>query len=437
MTLWGGRFGDGMSDITRRFTGDTSDRRLLEFDIEGSIAHVEMLGDTAIIAADEAATLMTGLRQILDDAADFEFVETDEDVHTAVERRLGELVGEVAGKLHTGRSRNDQVALDLRLYLRRAADERSAQLRAWVETLLGLAERTAGVPIPTYTHLQQAQVTSMGNHLLAYAWMAIRDIGRLTDCALRLNESPLGAGASAGSSLPLDRARVAESLGMPGPIPNTIDAVGSRDFVAEYVFCCAQAMVHLSRLAEEVTLWASSEFGWLKLGDSVSTGSSALPQKRNPDIAELVRGRAAGVIGDAQTMLTLQKALPLSYNRDFQEDKRVVFHADDTLSDSLVAMSALLEDSSFSGPSPSPDTAALPLAERLVARGVPFRDAHHVVGRLVHRMESAGKSLGDVDADDLQAVDQRFESGDLAALEFHVPDIGDQISALRELLDAQ
>ncbi|HEX6287381.1 MAG TPA: argininosuccinate lyase, partial [Acidimicrobiia bacterium] len=300
-----------------------------------------------------------------------------------------------------------------------------------------LAERNAEVLAPTYTHLQQAQVTSMGNHLLAYAWMAVRDIGRFSDCALRLNESPLGAGASAGSTLPLDRGRVAESLGMSRPISNTLDAVGSRDFVAEYVFCCAQAMVHLSRLAEEMILWASSEFGWMRLGDAVSTGSSALPQKRNPDIAELVRGRAAGVVGDTQTILTLQKALPLSYNRDFQEDKRVVFHADDTLSYSLVAMPALLEGSSFSVPAPSPDTAALPLAERLVIRGVPFREAHHVVGRLVHRMESAGKSLGDADDDDLQAIDDRFEAGDLAALEFSVPDISEQISSLRRLLDAQ
>lgn len=222
---------------------------------------------------------------------------------------------------------------------------------------------------------------------------------------------------------------------MRGPVPNTLDSVGSRDFVSEYVFCCAQAMVHLSRLAEELILWASQEFGWMTPGDAVSTGSSALPHKRNPDIAELVRGRAAGVIGDMQTILTLQKALPLSYNRDLQEDKRVVFHADDVLSRSLVALSALLEGSTFKFPTPGPDTAALPLAETLVTRGVPFREAHHVVGRLVHRMEAAGKSLGDADNEDLQAVDARFEAPDLAALEMRIQPIDDQIAALRTMLD--
>jgi argininosuccinate lyase len=297
-----------------------------------------------------------------------------------------------------------------------------------------LAEGTAEVQIPTYTHLQQAQVTSLGNHLLAYAWMAARDIDRFTDCVRRLDESPLGSGASAGSTLPLDRELVANALAMRGPIPNTLDAVGSRDFVAEYVFCCAQAMVHLSRFAEELVLWASSEFGWMKPGDAVSTGSSALPHKRNPDIAELVRGRTAGVIGDTQTMLTLQKALPLSYNRDLQEDKRAVFHADDTLGESLAAMSALLQDSEFSVPSPAADTAALPLAERLVERGVPFREAHHVVGRLVHHMESSGKTLGDIDYDDLRVVDERFDDEDLSALQPAVADIGDQIAALRKRL---
>lgn len=437
MTLWGGRFEGEMSDVTRNFTGDPSDRRLLTFDVQGSIAHVEMLGKTGIIATEERDALISGLRDILDNAGDFEFLETDEDVHTAVERRLGELVGEVAGKLHTGRSRNDQVALDLRLYLRTAAGERSGQLRDWMKALLAVAETAADKPIPTYTHLQQAQVTSFGNHLLAHAWMAARDIDRFEDCASRLNQSPLGAGASAGSSLPLDRELVADSLEMSGPMSNTLDAVGSRDFVAEYVFCCAQAMVHLSRLAEEMVLWASSEFGWMRPGDAVSTGSSALPHKRNPDIAELVRGRSAGVIGDTQAILTLQKALPLSYNRDLQEDKRVVFHADDTLAGSLTAMSSLLNGSEFRFPQPRSETSALPLAERLVRRGVPFREAHRVVGRLVQHMETLGKALGDATHDDLRAIDERFEPEDLDALEVRLPEIGDQINTLRKLLDAR
>jgi len=434
MTLWGGRFEGSMSDVTRRFTADDSDRRLLEVDIRGSIAHVGMLGSAGIVTEDEAARLAAGLEEILGEVDVFEFVETDEDVHTAVERRLGELVGEVAGKLHTGRSRNDQVALDLRLYLREAADSRLAQLRGWIETLMALAEGVADVAIPTYTHLQQAQVTSFGNHLLSYAWMAVRDIGRLADCSRRLNESPLGAGASAGSSLPLRRDQVSETLGMLRPVANTLDAVGSRDFVAEYVFCCAQTMVHLSRLAEELVLWASQEFGMLQPGDSVSTGSSALPHKRNPDIAELVRGRAAGLIGDTAAILSLQKALPLSYNRDLQEDKRIVFHADDTLARSLEAMVELLDGSRFAFSPPSPETAALPLAERLVMRGVPFREAHHLVGRLIRALETDGRTLGQATGEDLTSLDERFQADDLQVLEHSLTPIDDQLVALREYL---
>ncbi|HXV71719.1 MAG TPA: argininosuccinate lyase [Acidimicrobiia bacterium] len=417
MTLWGGRFGGEMSDITRRFTGDTSDRRLLPFDVEGSIAHVAMLGKTGIITAEDADILTGGLRDILDTLDEFEFQDTDEDVHTAVERRLGELVGDLAGKLHTGRSRNDQVALDLRLYLRTAAAERVAQLRSWVEALMKLAGATADVPIATYTHLQQAQATSLGNHLLAYAWMAVRDMGRFSDCALRMNESPLGAGASAGSTLPLDRDAVTTALEMDRPMPNTLDAVGSRDFVAEYVFCCAQAMVHLSRLAEELVIWSSKEFGWVSLGDEVSTGSSALPHKRNPDIAELIRGRAATVSGDVTAILSLQKALPLAYNRDLQEDKRIVFHADDTLASALEAIAALLSGIEFSPPGPGAETSALDIAEAMVERGVPFRQAHLLVGRLVKMLEDDDRSLQQATTADLAAVDDSLSPSDLELID--------------------
>lgn len=434
MSLWGGRFEGEMSRVTREFTGDTADRRLLRFDLEGSLAHVSMLGATGIVTAAEASTLAAGLENILDDVDSFEFDESDEDVHSAVERRLGEIVGEVAGKLATGRSRNDQVALDLRLYLRDAAAKREGQLRAWVEVLVTLAEEMSDKVVPTYTHLQQAQVTSFGNHILAFAWMAARDIERLADCRGRLDQSPLGSAASAGSTLPLDRERVSESLGMAGPVPNTLDAVGSRDFVAEYVFCCAQAMVHLSRFSEELVLWASQEFGRLQPGDSVSTGSSALPHKRNPDIAELVRGRAATVIGDTAAILSLQKALPLSYNRDLQEDKRIVFHADDTLARSLEAMAAVINGSRFTFPPPRPETAALPLAERLVTRGVAFREAHEVVGRLIRRLENEGRSLADAGFEDLAAADDRFQPEDLEVLELRPPPIADQVSALRARL---
>lgn len=417
MTLWGGRFAGGMSDVTREFTGDTSDRRLLEVDIRGSIAHVQMLGSTGIITPAEAADLSAGLEGILSEAASFRYSPADEDVHTAVERRLGEIVGPLAGKLHTGRSRNDQVALDLRLYLTEAARARAAELRTFAGLLADIAGAHTETVIPSYTHLQQAQATTLGHHLLAYAWMALRDADRFDDAVARIARSPLGAGASSGSSLPLDREAPAAALGLGGVIPNSLDAVGSRDFVSEYVFCCAQTMTDLSRLAEEMVLWSSKEFGWVRLGDEVSTGSSALPQKRNPDIAELVRGRAASVAGDLTAIIGLQKGLPLAYNRDLQEDKRIVFHADDTLRGAVVAMGALLDGVVFDPPLPGAETTALDLAEALVSRGVPFREAHAAVGELVKHVESEGRALGSASAQDLAAVDDRFEPADLDLLD--------------------
>jgi len=419
MTLWGGRFEGPMSEGAWAFTTDESDRRLLEVDVEGSLAHAAMLGETAVISSDEAAALSAGLTTILDEArsGEFAFAESDEDVHTAVERRLGELIGETAGKLHTGRSRNDQVALDLRLYLSRSVASRIRGLHDHAGALADVAETHAAAVIPSYTHLQQAQATTLGHHLLAYAWMALRAAERFAGAGARIGVSPLGAAASAGSSLPLDREGPARALGMSGVIPNSLDAVGARDFVAEYVFCCAQAMTDLSRLAEEMVLWSTSEFGWLTLGDEVSTGSSALPHKRNPDIAELVRGRAASVAGDLSAILSLQKGLPLAYNRDLQEDKRIVFHADDTLAACLDAMAELIRGVEFHPPPPSAETAALDLAEALVGRGAPFREAHDAVGRLVARLERSGRSLAEASWEDLRAVDARFAEPDLGLLD--------------------
>ena len=419
MTMWGGRFEGSLSEALWRFTTDESDRRLLQVDIEGSIAHVEMLGATNVIEAQEAQTLAKGLRTILAEAEadEFAFETTDEDVHSAVERRLGEIVGETAGKLHTGRSRNDQVALDLRLYLSRAGAQRTEQLHRFAGVIAQMAETHAETVIPSYTHLQQAQPTTLGHHLLTYAWMALRGADRFTDAVGRIAMSPLGAGASAGSSLPLDRDAVAKDLELDGVIPNSLDAVGSRDFVSEYVFCCAQSMIELSRLAEEIVLWSTKEFGWVSLGDEVSTGSSALPQKRNPDIAELIRGRAGTVAGDVTAILSLQKGLPLAYNRDLQEDKRIVFHADDTLASALGAMVELLGGLEFHPPAPGSVTVSLDLAEALVRRGVPFREAHTLVGELVAALESRGKTLSEATIDDLIEIDQRFEEADLDRLD--------------------
>ncbi|MDJ0923564.1 MAG: argininosuccinate lyase, partial [Acidimicrobiia bacterium] len=324
MTLWGGRFTESPAEVLWRFTVDHSDRRLLVDDIRGSLAHVAMLGTVGILDPEETAGLTTGLETVLAEAeaGEFEWSDGDEDVHSAVERRLTELIGDAAGKLHTGRSRNDQVCLDLRLYLRRSADDRIDQIAKLIRVLIALAEEVGETVVASYTHLQQAQAVPLAHHLLAHAWALVRDRDRFRDVLPRLDISPLGAGASAGSNLPMDPHQTASKLGFRSAFANSMDAVGARDFVAEYTFCCAQTMVTLSRLAEETILWTSEEFSWVTFSDSFTTGSSAMPHKKNPDIAELARGKTATVIGDLTALLTLQKGLPLTYNRDLQEDKR-------------------------------------------------------------------------------------------------------------------
>jgi argininosuccinate lyase len=417
MTLWGGRFSAAPGEVLWRYTVDTSDRRLLHDDVVGSLAHASMLERVGLLPSEDAASIDQGLRLVLEeaDADTFEFLDTDEDVHSAVERRLGELVGAAAGKLHTGRSRNDQVSLDLRLYLKRSGGQRVTQIKDFVASLAARAVDVSNVEVPSYTHLQQAQAITLGHHLLAYAWMLLRDVERFESCLTRVAVSPLGAGASAGSSLPLDPGLVAGALGLPHIFANSLDAVGSRDFAAEYTFCCAQTMAHLSRLSEEFVLWSTSEFGWATYRDRDTTGSSALPHKKNPDIAELTRGKTASVIADSSTLLTLQKGLPLAYNRDLQEDKRAVFHADDSLGGALLALREMLEGARFHPPPPSAWVAALDLAEVLVKRGVAFRQAHEAVGRLVTRLIDSGRTLADLVPEDLDAVHKSFAPEDVAA----------------------
>jgi argininosuccinate lyase len=449
MTLWSGRFDDAPSDVLWRYTASQTDRRLLAVDIRGSIAHVGMLADVGLISAEEHATIDTALHQLAADAADdtFEFLETDEDVHSAVERRLIELVGDVGRKLHTGRSRNDQIALDIRLYLLETSAIRQRQLTEFAGTLVELAQANAEVIVPSYTHLQQAQAIPLAHHLLAYAWMAVRDRARFMSLDERMAVSPIGASASGGSSLPIDPYITAQRLGFPVVFPNSLDAVGSRDLVAEYVFCCTQTMVDLSRLSEELVLWATSEFGWATFGDALTTGSSALPQKKNPDIAELARGKAAGAIGSLTSIMALQKALPLAYNRDLQEDKEHVFSVDDALGGTLEAITAMLSSASFHPPRPSSWTMALDFAEVLVDRGVPFRRAHEAVGRLVSSLLAEGRTLDDVSADDLSAADALFEADDVALADAaesirrrvssgggSFESVGEQIRALQRLL---
>jgi argininosuccinate lyase len=392
---------------------------LLVDDITGSIAHATMLGSMGLLTPDEADAMIEALGAVMDEAEAgiFVFLDTDEDVHSAVERRLGGAVGDLAGKLHTGRSRNDQIALDLRLYLRRSAEDRVRQLEDFIRVLVGLAREAGDTIVPSYTHLQQAQAVPLSHHLLAYAWMLRRDIERFTDALTRIDVSPLGAGASAGSSLPLNAELSAELLGMTAVFDNSMDAVGSRDIVAEYVWCATQAMLHLSRFSEELLLWSTSEFGWVTFSDAYTTGSSAMPQKKNADVAELVRGKAATTIGDLTAITALQKGLPMTYNRDLQEDKRIVFHADDTLAGSLDALGGMLSTAEFHPPGPSDWVTALDLAEALVEKGIPFREAHHLVGGVVADLVARGETLSDLTGDRLVEVDNRFEGIDLSILD--------------------
>jgi argininosuccinate lyase len=329
---------------------------------------------------------------------------------------LGEQIGATAGKLHTGRSRNDQICLDLRLYLRRQANARAVQITDLARVLAAVADAAGDTVVASYTHLQQAQAVPLAHHLLAYSWMLLRDRDRFQDAYPRIDTSPLGAGASAGSRLPLDPQKSADALGFKSVFDNSMDAVASRDFVAEYAFCCAQTMVTLSRLAEEMILWATEEYSWVTFSDSFSTGSSAMPQKKNPDVAELARGKAATVIGDLTALMTLQKGLPLTYNRDLQEDKRAVFHADDTLAVALTALSGMIESAVFHPPQPSSMVTALDLAEILVDRGVPFREAHETVGGLVSRLAAEGRAFADVTVAELEAAHVQLIPVDVEAL---------------------
>ena len=434
--MWGGRFSSTPNQDMWEFTVDHADRRLLPFDIEGSIAHVEMLTQVGLLEADEGSSLEKGLQAIGKEAASgsFEFLDTDEDVHSAVERRLVELVGDIGGKLHTGRSRNDQIALDLRLYLRSAALARRHDLAALITALADQAALHQQTAIATYTHLQQAQRSTLGHHLLAHAWALQRDQGRLADLGKRLSVSPLGAGASAGSSLPLDPMQTALRLGFESSFENSLDAVSSRDLVAEFGFAATQTMVNLSRLAEELVIWASLEFGWVELADEFTTGSSALPQKKNPDVAELVRGRAAGAIGHLSALLALQKGLPLSYNRDLQEDKPALFWLDDTMGASSRALTQLIATATFSPPAPSPWTDALGIAENLVRRGIAFRTAHQIVGGLVARLLAEGRTPAEIQPEDLAA--NGLEASDLEVRPTQAGlSVSEQIARLRQSLD--
>jgi argininosuccinate lyase len=403
-TLWHGRFAGGPAEELMAYTVSLPyDQRLAPDDITGSRAHVRGLVRGGILDGDEAAAVLGALDTVEEELAEgrFSFVASDEDVHTAVERRVTELAGAAGGKLHTGRSRNDQVATDLRLYAKRAlllVAERVLELQ---EVLLARAVDAGDAYLPGYTHLQRAQPVLLSHHLLAHGWALARDLDRLLSTRVRADVSPLGAGALAGSSLPLDPAGTAADLGFAAVFDNSLDAVSDRDFVAESLFDLALLGVHLSRLGEEVVLWSTDEFGFLKLDDAYSTGSSMLPQKKNPDIAELARGRSGRLIGHLTGLLTTLKGLPLSYNRDLQEDKEPLFDAVDQIVLALGAMGGLLASSTFdtaamAAAADSPYAAATDLAELLVERGTPFREAHAIVGEIVRTALDGGGAMADL-----------------------------------------
>lgn len=406
--LWGGRFSrptDALVDELNASIG--FDRRLYRQDIMGSVAHVAMLGRQGIIDADDAKQIEQGLRTILGEIerGEFTFRLEDEDIHLSVERRLHELIGPVAGRLHTGRSRNDQVALDFRLWTREALLQLASGVADTIDALLELANAYPDAIMPGYTHLQRAQPVLLAHHLLAYVEMLFRDLDRLQDAYRRVNLSPLGAGALAGVTYPIDREYVADLLGFDGVCANSLDAVSDRDFVVDLLSACSQIMLHLSRLAEEIVLWSTNEFSFLELDDAFATGSSIMPQKKNPDVAELIRGKTGRVFGHLMAMLTVGKGLPLAYNKDLQEDKEGAFDTVDNVALILRVLPPMLRTTRFNtdvmaAAAGEGYTLATDVADHLVRQGLPFREAHEVVGRVVAYCVAEGKDLPDLSAEE-------------------------------------
>ncbi|MCK0533057.1 argininosuccinate lyase [Sphingobium agri] len=423
--MWGGRFAAGPASVMREINASIPfDKRLWKQDIAGSKAHVAMLAKQGIVSADDAAAIAQGLDTI---AAEYEAngvpVNLDlEDIHMVTESRLAELIGPAAGRLHTARSRNDQVATDFRLWVRDAIDEVEAGLDALQQALLARAEEHADAVMPGFTHLQSAQPVTLGHHLMAYYEMIRRDRSRFADARSRANECPLGAAALAGTGFPIDRHATAAALGFAKPTDNSLDSVSDRDFALDYLMAATQCSLHLSRLAEEFIIWASQPFGFVKLPDAYSTGSSIMPQKRNPDAAELVRGHAGRIMGCMNALCVTMKGLPLAYSKDMQDDKPPVFEAHDLLGLSIAAMTGMIETVTFRtdrmrGLAESGFATATDLADWLVREAnVPFREAHHITGRAVAAAESAGTPLADLPIETLKAIDARIDERIYAVL---------------------
>ncbi|MBY9065824.1 argininosuccinate lyase [Hyphomonas sp. WL0036] len=411
--MWGGRFAATPSAIMEEINASLDiDRRMAEEDVAGSRAHADMLAEMGILSVADNEAIQEGLDKVVEElrAGTFPFRRELEDIHMNVEARLKELIGEPAGRLHTARSRNDQVITDFRLWTRRALDETGHLVAALQGALVRRAEENVSTVMPGFTHLQTAQPVTLGHHLLAYAEMLERDRSRLLDCAVRLNESPLGAAALAGTGFPIDRDMTAEALGFARPMANSLDAVSARDFALEALAALSIAATHLSRLAEEIVLWTSPQFGFARLSDQWSTGSSIMPQKRNPDAAELIRAKAALITGQYASLQGAIKALPLAYAKDLQDDKRLTFDAFDTFNLCVRAMTGMIETVTFRpevmrAAAAKGFSTATDLADWLVRDlGMPFRDAHHVTGRIVAAAEAKGIDLADLPLREMQAV---------------------------------
>ena len=423
---WGGRFDGQIDAFVEDFTASIPyDILLYRHDIEGSIAHARMLGRQKIIPQAEARKIvaaLTAIRQEIDEGK-LSFHSSQEDIHMAVEQFLIRKVGKIGGKLHTGRSRNDQVSLDLRLYLRDSIDDIVLMMDKVKEAILARAEELFGVVMPGYTHMQRAQPVLFSHYLLAYHEMLTRDQDRFRDARRRTNVSPLGAGALAGTTFPVDREFIAEELGMEEVSENSIDAVSDRDFAADFLYACAMAMMHLSRLSEEMVYWSSAEFGFLSLPDPLCTGSSIMPQKKNPDVPELIRGKAGRAYGNLMNLLTVMKGLPLAYNRDMQEDKEPVFDSARTVKESLIGAALLIRgmtvnEDRMRAACDDGFLTATDLADYLARKGMPFRKAHEITGKIVLYCEKNGKRLKDLSLKEFHSFSRKIgqDIGDFVSL---------------------
>lgn len=424
--LWGGRFSAAPTGELERFGASLPfDKRMWKQDIRGSKAHAAMLAHQGVISTEDAKAIRAGLDEVAGEIERGEFtfdVDRDEDIHMAIERALTERIGPAGGRLHTGRSRNDQTAVDTHMIARDLADELLASLEGIQQVLLDRAEEQFGIVMPGYTHMQPAQPVLLSHHLLAYFWMFSRDHKRVADARAAANKCPLGAAALAGTTYPLDRAMTASELGFDEPVANSMDAVSDRDYLLDLIYACSVCQIHLSRLCEELVWWSSAEFGFVEMDDAHSTGSSIMPQKKNPDFAELVRGKSGRVVGDLMSLLVTVKGTPLTYDKDLQEDKEPLFDAADTVLGSLMACTGMLATCTFKADrmreaSHEGYMAATDLADYLVGKGLPFRQAHAMVGRIVGDCVREGVTLQQLTTDELRSYSELFDDDAHEALD--------------------